>query len=229
MSKLGTRMDQKNYALTALNERYSSQSRLKRLELFYKEHSPEEVFVTSSFGTSSAILLHHLSQVAPGQPIHFIDTGYLFPETLSYRQQLVDLLGLQVVEVQPDEAGHRYTLENRLWDTEPDVCCGINKTMPVEDVREDYKIWMAGLMAFQNPYRKNLQVFEDKGSMRRFYPILDISAEEVATYFERNKLPRHPLEGKGYGSVGCIQCSAKGQGRSGRWFGKFKTECGLHT
>ena len=229
MSENDNVMDQKLQNLAAQHARYEGLGPLQRLEQFYQEFDPAEVFVTSSFGTTSAILLHHIAQVAPEQTVYFINTGYLFPETLAYRDALVDRLGLRVEALQPDASGHTYTLDNRLWDSEPDVCCGINKTMPVEDVRDDYRVWMAGLFGYQNKFRKNLRIFEEKGSTLRFYPLLDLAEVDVKTYFERHDLPRHPLEGKGYGSVGCIQCSAKGQGRSGRWFGKFKTECGLHT
>ncbi len=221
-------MDQEAYALKSLNERYAPLSPLQRLETLFREFEPGKIFVTSSFGTTSAILLHHLAQVIPGQVVHFIDTGYLFPETLAYQEALTQRLGIRAEAIRPDEAGHRYTLDNRLWETEPDVCCGINKTVPIEDVREDYDIWVAGLLGYQNKFRNGLRFFEEKGDQLRFYPILDLSEVEVATYFERHDLPRHPLETKGYGSVGCIQCSAKGKGRSGRWMGKFKTECGLH-
>ena len=221
-------MDQNLVLPPALNDRYRGLSPLDRLRQLYREFSPDEVLVTSSFGTTSAILLHHIAQVCPEQKIHVIDTGYLFPETLAYQQELTSHLGLEIVTLHPNARGHRITQEEELWKSDPDVCCGINKTMPVEEIKADYKVWMAGLIGFQNSYRKELRVFEEKGEILRFYPIIALDKDIVKQYFRTHNLPRHSLERKGYGSVGCVQCSAKGSGRTGRWQGNTKTECGLH-
>ena len=211
-----------------LNDRFAPLSPKERMEELYKLFSPGDVLVTSSFGTTSALLLHHVHETCPDQPIYFIDTRFLFPETLQYKDLLSARLELRVHSLRADESGYRYAADNELWKTEADVCCGINKTMPVEEVRSNYKVWVAGLMAYQNNFRDNLNVFEMKGGTLRFYPLIDMGEGEVEAYFKVHDLPKHPLVARGYGSVGCVQCTVKGKGRAGRWMGQFKTECGLH-
>lgn len=212
-----------------LNERYASLTPEERLRQLYLDFEPGGIMCTSSFGTTSALLLHLVSRVRPQQKIHFIDTRYLFRQTRRYRDQLVEQLGLDVEDTFADEAGYKYTLKEQLWQSEPDVCCGINKTMPVEALREQHQVWVSGLIGHQNDFRKGLNVFEFKGGILRFHPIVDLSPEEVQGYFAEHHLPRHPLEAAGFGSVGCIHCTVQGKGRAGRWMGSIKTECGLHT
>lgn len=214
--------------IDSLNERFALLNPVQRMEEFYKLFTPEDVLVTSSFGTTSALLLHHVHRTCPEQTIYFIDTRFLFRETLEYKKQLTQQFKLKVESLQADLSGYKYARDNRLWESEADVCCGINKTMPVEGIRSDFKVWVAGLMSHQNSFRDKLKYFEVKAGTLRFYPLLDMDAMEVKAYFERYKLPRHPLEARGYGSVGCEQCTVKGKGRAGRWIGQMKTECGLH-
>ena len=83
-------------------------------------------------------------------------------------------------------------------------------------------------MAYQTPFRAHLRIFEKQGDIIKFHPLIDITEKEFEGYFEEKQLPKHPLERKGYGSIGCTHCTAIGEGRSGRWKGSDKTECGLH-
>ena len=82
-----------------------------------------------------------------------------------------------------------------------------------------HTVWMSGLMAHQNAYRKGLNIFEESNGIIKFSPLLDCHKEAVQEYFEQHSLPRHPLESKGYGSIGCTHCTQKGKGREGRWKG----------
>ncbi|MDX1639105.1 MAG: phosphoadenosine phosphosulfate reductase family protein, partial [Balneolaceae bacterium] len=133
----------------------------------------EHVLVTSSFGTTSAVLLHILSRVKPGYPIYFIDTGYHFEETIRYKQRLTELLDLNVVDLSPDPSKHRDTQRQKLWLSDPDRCCSINKLEPLEKVKDQYKIWMSGLIGYQNNYRSNLDIVIEKTEMLRCYPLID--------------------------------------------------------
>lgn len=215
--------------LEVLNEKYRSLSPIERVAALYEDFDPNGIMVTSSFGTTSALLLHMVSRTRSEQAIHVIDTGYLFEATEVYREYLTLLFDLKIEMVKADKAGHQYTQKEQLWKTEPDICCGINKTMPIEEARENYQVWVAGLLGHQNAHRKNLNVFEEKGGIIRFYPLLDMDEEAVKSYFKEHRLPEHPLKAKGYDSVGCTHCTVKGKGRAGRWLGNMKTECGLHT
>ncbi|RMG28831.1 MAG: phosphoadenylyl-sulfate reductase [Bacteroidetes bacterium] len=215
--------------LTALNEEFQPLSPEQRIQRLYDFFEEEEVLLTSSFGVNSAVLLHLASRIRPGQKIHFIDTRYHFAETLAYRQQLTDLWKLQLVEVQPDAQLHDFTRREQSWQRDPDLCCGINKVAPLDAVKARHKLWFSGLMAHQTRFRAGLNIFEQQGGLIKFHPLIDMSEEEVRWYKSFFRLPPHPLSQQGYGSVGCTHCTQKGAGRAGRWNGKAKTECGLHT
>jgi len=187
-----------------------------------------EVLITTSFGITSALLLHILSRVRPGFPVHFVDTGYLFEETLSYKEQLTGLLGLNVITLRPDMEKHRQSEETNLWASDPDLCCQYNKVEPLEMVKTDHKVWVSGLLGFQSRYRSGLNIVQEKKKTYRFYPLIDWTPKLVHEYYEQFQIPRHPLEQKGFSSVGCTHCTQRGDDREGRWKGLSKTECGLH-
>lgn len=188
----------------------------------------KKVLVTSSFGTTSAVLLHILSRVKPRYPIHFIDTGYHFEETIEYKHRLTRLLGLNVVDLHPDRSRHGFTRNEMLWMSDPDKCCEINKVEPVRKIKNKHSIWMSGLIGYQNDHRSNLDIIIDKTGILRCYPLIDWNKHLVDEYMELYGLPRHPLEEKGFSSIGCTHCTIPGVGRNGRWSESGKTECGLH-
>ncbi len=194
----------------------------------YTFNAFDNVLVTSSFGTTSAILLHIVSRVRPGHPIYFIDTRYHFEETIAYKNKLADRLDLNVVDLEPDPERHAFTRKNQTWKKDPDFCCQINKVEPLNAIKEGHDAWISGLIGYESNYRRYFEIFEDAGDIYKFYPLVDWSDEQVNEYFELYGLPRHPLEQKGYQSIGCTHCTTKGCGRNGRWPGTGKTECGLH-
>lgn len=210
-----------------LNQKYSVLTPVERLKELYNDFDAEKILVTSSFGTSSAFLLCLLSKARKEQKVHFIDTKYLFEETIAYKDRLAKLLGLEIVSVEPDPRDNDFTTRNETWKTDPDFCCMINKVNPLNQIKPNFDVWISGVMAFQSKFRRNMQIFEQNG-MLKFNPILDVKEEEVKDFIKKNKLPEHPLLKKGFGSVGCTHCTVKGEGRAGRWAGKEKTECGLH-
>jgi phosphoadenosine phosphosulfate reductase len=209
-----------------LNEKYRLLTPLQRVEELYNDF--EKVLFTSSFGTTSALLLHLFGTVRPSQEVHFLDTTYHFPETLAYKETLVKLLGLKVIDVKPDEWRNQFTKTDHTWTKDPDLCCSVNKVEPLEKLKPAYEVWVSGLMAAQNEHRKQLDVFEEKGGILKFYPVIDMKPEEVEKYIAKHGLPQHPLKEQGFDSVGCSHCTAKGKGREGRWVDRSKTECGLH-
>lgn len=214
-----------------LTDRFKQMGFKERISALYDFFEEEKVLLTTSFGTSSAVLLHLVSGVRPAQKVHFINTLHHFPETLDYKNQLTELLGLDVVEVFPHFRSHELTEKHRLWETHPEVCCHLNKVVPMERLKAACTVWMSGAMAHQSGYRKHLDIFGSEGGQQgafRFYPLLDLGKEEVRRYLVRHGLPFHPLEERGYGSVGCVHCTQPCAGRDGRWNGKGMTECGLH-
>jgi len=211
-----------------LNEIFTPLSYRERIEKLYDFFESEEVLYTSSFGTKSAFLLHLISQIRPSQKVHFINTTYHFKETLDYKDHLAKVLDLEVIDVLPGEKENRLTFDEKWWIDHPKMCCSINKVVPLDPIVAQHKVWISGLMSYQTNFRSRLRVFEQQGDIIKFHPIVDIEEGEFLYQFGFNKLPEHPLKSSGYGSIGCVHCTKKGEGREGRWAGKDKTECGLH-
>ncbi|MEL6123268.1 MAG: phosphoadenylyl-sulfate reductase [Bacteroidota bacterium] len=212
-----------------LNETYGSLSPLQRLEQVFSDFDHNEILVTSSFGTTSGILMGMVSEVAPGHPIHFIDTTFCFKQTLTYKRTLTKLLGLNIINVLPSIDDNMKSRETHLWETDPDQCCHINKVKPFEPYKSGKQIWVSGLLMNSNPFRENLEIFEARKGIIKMHPNIDTTAEGFEQFLIDHNIPPHPMKAKGYDSVGCTHCTIKGEGRSGRWAGKSKMECGLHT
>jgi len=209
-----------------LNKKYEPLSPEERIRELYNDFS--KILFTSSFGTTSVYLLHLFSKARPGEKIHFLDTTYHFQETLDYKKQLTILFKLNVVELKGEEWRNKFTRDDHTWGKDPDLCCSVNKVEPLEKIKPEFEIWVSGLMKSQNEHRKQLNIFEERNGIIKFYPIIDVSEEEATAYIKENKLPEHPLKVQGYNSVGCTHCTTKGKSREGRWINKSKTECGLH-
>jgi len=214
--------------IEALNERYHSLSVEERVRQLYKDFAVEEVMLTSSFAANSALLLHLFSTTAPQQKVHFIDTGFHFPETLEYKDTLKKLYHLKVEDVRAEQWKHDYTVKDQTWKTDPDFCCSINKVEPLQAVKGQHKVWVSGLMRWQTEHRSSLDVFEYRGGIIKFYPLIDVTKEQREAYIRDHHLPFHPLVAQGYSSIGCTHCTRPGDDRCGRWVDTAKSECGLH-
>ena len=192
------------------------------------------VALVSSFGTESAVLLNMVARIDPTLPILFIDTGKLFGETLTYRDELVKLFGLtdvrtvrptalKIAEVDPDLM---------LWQQDPDKCCFTRKVEPLAQAIKGFDAWITGRKRFQGGARATLQSIEADAGFVKINPLAGMNFAEIEAAFETSHLPRHPLEAEGFPSVGCFTCSARvapgGDRRSGRWAGTDKNECGIH-
>jgi len=196
---------------------------------------------SSSFQTHSIPLLHLIARFAPDTPVYFLDTGFHFPETLTFRDRIAADLDLNVIDLRSavGKMGQRDTSGQFLFASDPDHCCYLNKTQPMQAVLPAYDIWIAGLRRDQNAHRKNLAAeMPGTGGVTRFHPVLEWDARLIWAYRKLHDLPEHPLEAKGYFSVGCEPCTQKfdlefdpasATDRGGRWAGMKKTECGLHT
>lgn len=218
----------KQWTVEHLNEVFTPLGFKERLEKLYEYFPEEAVLYTSSFGTKSVFLLHLISQIRPSQAVHFIDTTYHFPETITYKEKIAKRFGLRIKDVRPADRENAITREDQWWIDHPKMCCSVNKVVPLEPIVARHKVWISGLMSYQTKFRSHLRVFEQQGDIIKFHPLVDIDEGEFLYHMDFYKLPRHPLEKHGYGSIGCTHCTAKGQGREGRWKGKEKTECGLH-
>ena len=195
----------------------------------------EQLALVSSFGTESAALLKVMADVDPAIPVVFLDTGWLFEETLAYRDTLIATLGLRDVRsIKPlQEALSRQDPDRELWFSDPDACCRIRKVEPLARALKPFSAWINGRKRFQGGARAEIPVVEEDGAKLKFNPFANVSREEIEAIYKLAQLPPHPLVASGYLSVGCMPCSSRTapseDARAGRWRGRPKTECGIHT
>jgi phosphoadenosine phosphosulfate reductase len=204
-------------------------------ELERMDGEGKKLFVTSSFQTHSIPLLHIISRSAVNIPVYCLNTGFLFPETLAFRDRVADELGLALKTVRSSTPKHqqRNANGNFFFTSNPDYCCHLNKVEPTERLLRQYDVWVNGVRADQNLNRRQLSTYQDaKFDSIRFHPMLDWSGKDIYAYIKEYNLPKNPLDAEGYQSIGCIPCTRKADlsdPRAARWYGLNKTECGLHT
>jgi phosphoadenosine phosphosulfate reductase len=195
----------------------------------------ERLALVSSFGTESAALLKVMADVDPAIPVIFLDTGWLFAETLAYRDTLIATLGLRDVRsIKPlEQALNHADPERDLWFSDPDACCRIRKVEPLARALAPFDAWINGRKRFQGGARAAIAVVEEDGVRLKFNPFANVSREDIEAIYANAKLPPHPLAVSGYLSVGCMPCTSRTEAnedaRAGRWRGRAKTECGIHT
>ncbi|MDY2588412.1 phosphoadenylyl-sulfate reductase [Winogradskyella aquimaris] len=214
--------------IKALNNKYKPLSAQQRIKQLYIDFDITDIMLTSSFAATSAFLLKLVSDINNKQEVFFIDTGYHFEDTLKYKSTLEKSYNLSVTSISAIKEEHEFTTRDETWKKNPDFCCSINKVQPLEKIKKEYKVWISGLMEWQSDHRATLDIFEERGNILKFYPLLDVSKEERDAFIEEHNLPFHPLVAKGYHSIGCKHCTVPGEDRSGRWNNNPKTECGLH-
>ena len=195
----------------------------------------DRLALVSSFGTESAALLKVMADIDPAIPVIFLDTGWLFEETLAYRDTLIDKLGLRDVRsIEPlQETLDREDANRELWFSDPDACCRIRKVEPLARALKPFSAWINGRKRFQGGARADLPVVEQDGARLKFNPFANSSREEIEAIYRLANLPPHPLMASGFLSVGCMPCTSRTaageDARAGRWRGRGKTECGIHT
>lgn len=221
--------------ILALNGMFDEMDALGVLRQAAEDILPGDLAIVSSFGADSAVLLHLVSQVDKALPVYFLETGKHFPETLAYVETLKAQLGLtNVTAIYPDAADvKRFDPNGDLWETDPDSCCHIRKTEPLEPITEMFGGWVTGRKRFQTKERGVLPHFELTSDDRiKVNPLAYFSDADVNQYKIDHGLPEHPLFSRGYKSIGCAPCTsivADGEDpRAGRWRGLNKKECGIH-
>jgi phosphoadenosine phosphosulfate reductase len=192
------------------------------------------VAAVSSFGAESAVLLHMVSSIDRDVPAIFTNTQKMFGETLEYRDELSEKLGLTDLRVfRPDPRILAAKDQTGLrWSYDPDGCCEIRKVEPLRRALLPFDAWISGRKGFQSKTRIALPRFEADEGRLKINPLADWDKAKLDAYFEEHELPRHPLEANGYPSIGCKPCTSKvlpGEDpRAGRWRGWDKVECGIH-
>ena len=226
------------------------QLNLEKLNAEFETKTPQEIIgwavkefghklaMTSSFGPESGALLHMVSLIDPSIPVLFLETGYHFPETITYKNQLVKQLGLtNVIDLKADPERKAKVVaqyHGKPYEENPDLCCQINKVEPLDAAVKNYDAWMSGIRRRQTDFRKSIRIIEEyEGHLYKLSPLANFTSRDSWWYLKEHKIPQHPLAEKGYLSIGCWPCTRPVQAgddeRSGRWAGKNKTECGIHT
>ena len=192
------------------------------------------IAAVSSFGAESAVLLHMVAAVDRDVPVVFTNTQKMFGETLAYRDELAERLGLTDLRVyRPDPRLLRLRDETGLrWSYDPDGCCEMRKVEPLARALLPFQAWISGRKGFQAGTRRALPRIEEDAGRLKINPLADWTKADLDAYFAEHDLPRHPLEAQGYLSIGCAPCTSKvrpGEDpRAGRWRGWDKVECGIH-
>jgi phosphoadenosine phosphosulfate reductase len=222
-------------AAASLSATFATQTPQDVLRAAIKEFFPGRIALVSSFGADSVVLLKMASLIDKAIPVIFVSTGHLFAETLAYRDPLIARLGLtNVTTYEPDARDlAEEDPENFLWARDQDACCRIRKVVPLARALEGYDAWISGRKRFQADTRAALPLFEGEGARTKVNPLAAWSAKDILAYLTEHDLPRHELVAKNYLSIGCIPCTSQVRpgedARAGRWRGKGKVECGIHT
>jgi len=218
-----------------LNARYKHHSATAVLEHALADPMVGSVALVSSFGAESVALLHMLSVMDRTTPVLFLDTEMLFEETLIYQREVAHKLGLQNIRlIRPDrEQMFARDSAGNLHRSDPDACCALRKTEPLQNALVGFDGWITGRKRFQGQNRATLEFFEDEGGKRiKVNPLVHWTPQDVGDYITNNRLPRHPLVAGGYPSIGCAPCTSRvapgEDARAGRWRGAEKEECGIH-
>jgi phosphoadenosine phosphosulfate reductase len=223
-------------ALAGLSQRFESLSATRRVALAL-EMLPGTHVLTSSFGAQAAVALHLVTRVSPDIPVVLIDTGYLFPETYRFVDELVERLrlNLKVFRSQVSSAWQE-TRFGKLWEqglAGIEQYNRINKQEPMERALSELGAgtWISGLRRAQAPTRAHVAPLEFKRGRYRVHPIFDWTDREVGRYLKAHDLPYHPLWDQGYLSIGdwhtTRSLAEAGSVEGLRFFG-LKRECGLH-
>ncbi len=222
-------------ALSRLEDRFAKVKASSLLRLAIEDLFPGRIALVSSFGADSVVLLHMVSQIDPKTPIVFVDTGQHFDETLRYRDALCARFGLtNLVLAEPDsKVTAAEDPEKFLFASDPDRCCDIRKVQPLARALDGYDAWITGRKIFQTATRSRVPLFEAEGDRVKVNPLVGWSASDILDYIRAADLPPHPLVAKGFPSIGCLPCTSRvapGEDpRAGRWRGRLKSECGIHT
>ncbi len=195
-----------------------------------------EVAMSTSFQTQSMPLLHMVTRIMPGIRIFFLDTGYHFWDTLIFREHIQHEWDLNVVELYRDARWDVFVRQNArtLPLQDANLCCYIHKVQPMQKALGSLKAWITGIRREQTAERAHAQILEyQDDTLLKVNPLLNWTKREIQAYISDHQLPAHPLYEQGYRSVGCAPCTAAVRpdedDRAGRWVGRGKTECGLHT
>ncbi len=197
----------------------------------------DRLALSASFGGPEGMaLIDMISKITDEVTILTIDTGFIFRETIEFREEVMRRYKLPLEVLRPklsiEEQVERYG--ERMRTCSPDLCCQVRKIEPLERALKDYDAWMTGIRREQTPQRANTRVvtWEERYGAAKIAPLAFVTEEWVHEYVAEHDVPVNPLLERGYKSIGCEPqtrpVAPDEDTRAGRWSGIEKTECGLH-
>ncbi len=201
----------------------------------------DRLAVATSFQSSGLVILHMLRELRPDVPVLFLETGFHFPETLAFRDQIAEMWDLKIVDLRGEHGslqGQNEQYGTELYKRDPDKCCFINKVEPLQKALEEYDGWISGLRRDQSPLRADTPIVEAQllpsgNEVLKIHPLAHWTKADVESYTSEHGIPTHPLLERGFASIGCWPCTRAikpGEDeRAGRWEGLGKNECGIHS
>jgi phosphoadenosine phosphosulfate reductase len=205
-----------------------------------RRFDPASIVMTTSFGMEGAALVEMLDRADVPVRIAWIDTGFLFPETLELHARMVERYPrFRFERFAPNLSTQEQAMRHgeALWHRDPDRCCAIRKVEPLARILAGSSVWIAALRRSQSADRARLEhaAWDWEHRVLKVAPLADWSRPQVWEYLKAHNVPYNPLHERGYPSIGCTHCTAPVEGagpadytRAGRWSGTGKTECGLH-
>ena len=226
--------------VTEMNARFEAETPQEVIRWALEDSGLTDIAIASSFQREDTVVMDMAVKVRQDVPILFLETGFHFAETLAFKEQLTERMGLNVLDLVGD-----YTVEqqaqkfgDKLWESDPKMCCELNKVIPLNRALRQLDGWVTGMRRDSAPTRANAPIvdqyeLEPGKTLVKFNAIAKWTSKDVVGYLKEHDLPHLPLYDLGYASIGCAPCTRiifPGEDeRAGRWAGAGKVECGIHT
>jgi phosphoadenosine phosphosulfate reductase len=197
----------------------------------------DKLAVVTSFQPTGLVILQLLSEIAPNTQVLTLDTGLLFPETYAHMDAIEQRLNLKLRRVRPEltVAEQENVHGAALWQLNPDACCNMRKVVPLQSALNGYDAWITGLRRDQSDGRAHTPVvsWDERNQRAKISPLATWTEAMVWTFIEAYEIPYNPLHDQGYPTIGCVPCTQAVEDssdlRGGRWVGRGKKECGIHS
>ena len=222
----------------AVSDSFEARQPQDMLAYAIEKYHPQ-IVLACSFGAEDVVLVDMVHRINPNVPLFYLDTDFLFPETYTTRDRVIERYGLQPAQVIPVKSlltpqQQVNVYGDRLWERDPDQCCQLRKVEPLTRILKNYDAWITGIRRDQAPSRATAGLIEwdQKFELVKVNPLARWTWADVWTYIKVYEVPYNPLHDQNYPSIGCTYCTAPvapgDDPRAGRWKNFTKTECGLH-
>ena len=222
-----------------LNVRFERAEPADILRWTFEQSGFERIAIASAFQAEGTAVIHMATAIRPDVPILFLETGFQFAETLAFKEQLTEKLGLNVVDLVGEYSNDRQEADfgARLFESNPEMCCEINKVRPMFEALRGLDAWITSVRRDSSPTRASTPIveryaLEPGNDIVKINPMANWTKPQVWRYLKEFDLPHNPLYDLGYSSIGCAPCTrlrfAGEPERAGRWAGIAKWECGIH-